>query len=301
MRRCWWISIFSLVGLSIFLVAENYHSQSFQSCIASERTYHSTNNPNKERFIIGRAIGPQIVCTINFTNAHAGFITALAGIAVAAFTLTLKWSTDRLWGAGERQLKALRQSVFVSIAGAKAAKKSADIAEKTLYISQRAYVSPRAKWSIEINPSETSIVGIGFWMSLENQGSTPAAHMFNQSVARLLVKSDGISFDYGSSLSPYVTGVPAAIGLRSEITTDKQIFSAAQIKAVADKTADLFLCGWVEYNDVFEGTPRHGVEWCLKVCIEGNLKPGECQARFDIHDQHNRYYDCPPETARSDI
>src|SRR5438093_182663 len=64
-------------------------------------------------------------------------ITALATIAIAAFTFTLKAATDRLWDAGERQLKLLgdtstaqsrdmNASIDVSRKSADAAKKSAD-------------------------------------------------------------------------------------------------------------------------------------------------------------------------------
>src|SRR6202021_3731348 len=42
-----------------------------------------------------------------------GIITALATIAIAVFTLTLKHATDRLWDAGERQLRLLRNTAPV--------------------------------------------------------------------------------------------------------------------------------------------------------------------------------------------
>jgi hypothetical protein len=43
-------------------------------------------------------------------NDYGAAITALATIAIAAFTWTLKRSTDRLWDAGERQLDHLEDS-----------------------------------------------------------------------------------------------------------------------------------------------------------------------------------------------
>jgi hypothetical protein len=72
------------------------------------------------------------------------------------------------------------------------------------------------------------------------------------------------------------------------------------MEKVKDGTAELFLAGWIEYNDVIEGTPTHGAEWCFIVFIEGNLRPGECQARFEVYGQHNRYYECPPASRRSE-
>jgi hypothetical protein len=58
----------------------------------------------------------QAICTVRFTDEHAGFIGALAGIAVAIFTLTLKWSTDKLWIAHTETHEAA-QRAFVCLDG----------------------------------------------------------------------------------------------------------------------------------------------------------------------------------------
>ena len=78
-----------IIGLAIFLLAENKVAQSFQQCVTDERGHQSANNSNKSRFIIGRAIEPQFVCSVEFLDSHSGFVAALAGIAVALFTYTL--------------------------------------------------------------------------------------------------------------------------------------------------------------------------------------------------------------------
>ena len=54
------------------------------------------------------AVPHEIVAAI---DAHNGVITALATIAIAWFTLSLKQATDRLWDAGERQLKLAREAL----------------------------------------------------------------------------------------------------------------------------------------------------------------------------------------------
>src|ERR1700730_11936488 len=45
--------------------------------------------------------------TAQFLDKMGGAITALATIAIAIFTFTLKRATDKLWDAGERQLNLL--------------------------------------------------------------------------------------------------------------------------------------------------------------------------------------------------
>jgi hypothetical protein len=49
--------------------------------------------------------------TVAAIDGHNGVITALATIAIAWFTLSLKQATDRLWDAGERQLKLAREAL----------------------------------------------------------------------------------------------------------------------------------------------------------------------------------------------
>jgi hypothetical protein len=212
-------------------------------------------------------------------------IEALAALGSFIFSAVLTFSTIGLW--------------IVTGTASNAAKKSADIAEKTLYATQRAYVSVKPKWSLEVNKSDGSIVNIGFWMTQENQGETPAVNMVNRASAVFLLKSDGTTFDYIKGIEHDAPENPVTIGPRSDITTDTQRFSINHINTIKAGTAELFLAGWIEYNDVFEGTPKHGLEWCFTVSIEGNLLPGECQARFDVYGKHNRYYECPPEPRRS--
>ena len=45
-----------------------------------------------------------------FLDKMGGAITALATIAIAIFTFTLKRATDKLWDAGERQLNLLAET-----------------------------------------------------------------------------------------------------------------------------------------------------------------------------------------------
>ena len=123
--------------------------------------------------------------------------------------------------------------------------------------------------------------------------------MVNRASATLFLKRDEKPFSYAESIDHDVPEIPVTIGPRSDITTETQWFSIEQIAAIKNGTAELFLAGWIEYNDVFEGTPKHGVEWCFTVAIEGALQPGGCQARFDAFGEHNRYYECPPAIRRS--
>jgi hypothetical protein len=226
-------------------------------------------------------------------------IIALSALGTLAFTGILACSTVALWRSTKHLAEgAEAQGKDITITAA-AAKKSADVAERALYATQRAYVAVTPRFSIELNEPGGPVMAVGFWMSMENHGNTPTAHMVNKTSAAFLRKADGVQYTYERAVGQDAAEIPTTLGIRTATTTDKQVFSRGHIEKVMEGSAELFLSGWVEYNDVFDGTPRHGVEWCFKVAIEGRLAPDQCQARFDSQPEHNRLYDCPPETARS--
>lgn len=293
---------------------------SYQACQTANSRPDANDESNKSR--------PRIFlkCEGAFIDQNNGTLSTIATIFIAAFTLTL-------WRATSQQARLTRDAIAATeriaegqgkdtraaiaearraadatklvadgnIAAAQAAKKSADISEQALHATQRAYVSAKPAWSINVSKPTDAVINIGFWMVINNGGNTPALSLTNRSAAVFLVKKGGEKFEYAKNIDPIVVpDIKTSIGPRSEITTDHHDFSIEHMAMVRDRTADLFLFGWLEYDDVFEGTPKHGAEWCFKISIEGKLRPGECQARFDAYDQHNRYYDCPPEVMRSE-
>ncbi|SHH01182.1 hypothetical protein [Bradyrhizobium erythrophlei] len=113
-------------------------------------------------------------------------ITALATIAIAWFTWSLRRSTDRLWDAGERQLKLLAEtsaaqsrdmqhSIKAAIDSAKAANRSAKVAEEALVATDRAWISIKAKVTQPlIFKGDKITIGVDFEMV--NVGNSPATH-----------------------------------------------------------------------------------------------------------------------------
>jgi hypothetical protein len=73
----------------------------------------------------------------SLADRYAGLIAALAGIAVAAFTGTLWWSTKRLWEASEAQLAAAKTEFEAT---ERRAKNALDQAKETAEADLRAYV-----------------------------------------------------------------------------------------------------------------------------------------------------------------
>lgn len=138
------------------------------------------------------------------------------------------------------------------------------------------------------------MVAMRFWVVWENAGNTPVERMFNQINGSIRPKDEEFVFDFET-----VAPQPIALGPGAEMNSGFVEFPAALIIQAHQGQNDLFLWGWAEYNDFLEGTPRHGLEFCFKVRIEGNLKPGECAVHFDLYGEHNGHYDAPPQIARS--
>ena len=117
-------------------------SQSFHDCVHTYKYQNPYDNLHTEPSPLGRGIlrlRLNAVCVGSSINREQGALTLLATAMIAWFTFSLRQSTDKLWVAGERQLRAMRQSVFISIASAKAARKSAQVAMAALG-SERAWM-----------------------------------------------------------------------------------------------------------------------------------------------------------------
>jgi hypothetical protein len=105
-----------------------------------------------------------------FLDRMGGVLTALATVAIAAFTLTLKRATNRLWDAGERQLK---------LAAENAAAQSCDM-QASVEIARRSYASQHRTW-LKVYPVEIGPISVGggkirvsITIEAENAGNFPA-------------------------------------------------------------------------------------------------------------------------------
>ncbi len=229
-------------------------------------------------------------------------VDILASERVAYYTKILAILTGGLGALGAIQLFFIYRSDDTARISANAAKRSADVAEATLRATQRAYVSVVPQSSIHVTPNTQQILSMSFWFVMGNNGNAPAIRAVNCCSMAFMVLAEGTVFDYGRSLSGVGIAPMGTIGVNSSLNTSTLTVGVEHMALVADGSADLFVSGWLEYDDIikdaFEGIPRRGVEWCFKVSIQGQLTPGGCEVRFSIYDNHNRYYDCPPEASK---
>lgn len=126
----------ALIVLLLSLIPSYY-----EICEISEKT----KEEHCARYQVAQFLGIKIP---QFLDRMGGVLTALATLAIAAFTLTLKRSTDRLWDAGERQLKLAADTAAAQSRDMQASIKTAEEANRlnkeTFIASQRPWLNVEA-------------------------------------------------------------------------------------------------------------------------------------------------------------
>jgi hypothetical protein len=88
------------------------------------------------------------------------------------------------------------------------------------------------------------------------------------------------------------TGRPSRslIGPHSSITSEGKTLDGALINRLRDgQDCFIYVWGWAEYNDEFEGTERHRTEFCFRVVHTGVDRDGYPIMLFPMHTYHNAY------------
>jgi hypothetical protein len=190
-------------------------------------------------------------------------VTALATIAIAGFTLTLKGATDRLWDAGERQR---------------------ELAEDTAERQLRAYVHIVGKDFLIQGEEHERFVN---QFSVLNAGQTPAYKLRIDSVTKPLPRPLPDDFDFsfmpeGRNRSVTMVGPGRNMGHDSLADTILTPAEMIRIKS-ADSGVRLYSFGTIRYEDCF-GKPRF-TNFCYFLEWEFTSKGYS----FSVHptEQHN--------------
>jgi hypothetical protein len=117
-------------------------------------------------------------------------------------------------------------------------------------------------------------------IALKNGGATPAVKAkinINHDVF-----ADGIPSDFNFPDSDKM--VDALIGPQVLWMTPSVLIGAIEIEIV---DALRYIWGWIEYDDVFEGTFRHRTEFCFRIIFERIKDTQEPYVRYEAHSRHN--------------
>ncbi len=110
-------------------------STTFNECIQRREeypTYHQVREEHSLPVIINVWVRLRVACVLHVANGYRDALVAFSGVAVAAFTATLWWSTDKLWqitrlavNDGKKAAAAAVKAAEASIASLAHAKETA--------------------------------------------------------------------------------------------------------------------------------------------------------------------------------
>ncbi len=189
----------------------------------------------------------------------------------------------------------LWRTVRVSGIAAKAAKDSADIAKRTLAVTQRAFVQVTDfPWLWRPDTDRPGKYFYDISPIIENVGNTPTVDMkiIRSSVLRDSVLPDDFDFPY-----PIEPGA-SLIGAHQKIRADGVNILDDELLAVQRGEKYFYIWGTITYRDVFEDTPLHTTEFCTQIgrVIGNPLDPRDphnakgttVEIGFRIYPRHQR-------------
>jgi hypothetical protein len=203
-------------------------------------------------------------------NDYNGLITAAATVFIAWFTWSLRQSTDKLWDAGERQLKLLADTsaaqsrdMQASIAVAKQSADAAMISAQTSKGAIRGVIAIKNFNGMWQNTNGT-VEGYGISPNIENVGNSHATCQIFASSQLIDVNFDDFIF-----VAPDIIPQTGIVSPGTRITTAFPLGMtvADAVRVWSGEVRFLYYCR-VNYRDIFN-EPHH-VECCLSIGFRGD-------------------------------
>lgn len=200
--------------------------------------------------------------------------------AVAAFTLFLVIFTALLWGSTHRLWKVTSDTLTH--------------AERTAIRQLRAYVSVKEILMEQFRHPDKPTIYAGITQQgdihhfrmgaiVENGGATPTRKAIinvNHELRDTALPSN-FTFPDGELTEN------AAIGPGGTYGTPGFFVSIADIRKIIAKEKKLYVWGWIDYNDVFDDTPRHRTEFCFDISPDEVPDGTNLYMRFPTHGRYN--------------
>lgn len=214
-----------------------------------------------------RQFSQSFICGARFTD------LIVAGFALFLILISIQ---QALW---------LRRAV-------EAADNSTRLVGSALIATQRAYVTLR---EFRVNVTRLSAIediqNATVQPVWENGGTTPArngrSHVswkyFTGSIPADLELAD---FDEtGNRIVTDDKYLPLAIGPRGLAHSPVILIDGPTIRNVRENQGRVLIWGWAEYDDVFEGSPRHRTEFCYQMNVTGSLS--QSHIAFSLYKRFN--------------
>lgn len=172
-------------------------------------------------------------------------------------------------GALVLTLLATAAAAIAAVIAARAARDAVKIASNTAKHQLRAYVAQEVIiWTILEHPETKVLTGYNLTIRWKNCGSTPARRCrtrFNIGFFK-----NGIPKDFDYPDNPTGGGIP--VTEKTHMAPNGTLANTvgctvAQTQAAQRGEIKIFAWGWIEYDDIFERTPRRRTEVCFQAVI----------------------------------
>jgi len=188
-----------------------------------------------------------------------GLAAWAAAVAAKAATISVKHAEADAAEQATRftdQLAVAQESALAAKNGAAAAGRSADLARAAMVLTQGARMTFADVGKDCTFNADGTLAGLTVRIVWQNTGNTPAENV--QHYAWIGVGED-IPASFGERDQP---GDPSVVGTAVRLYSGTLDVRQDEIADIVSGKLKLFLWGWVEYDDVFDETPRHRTEYC---------------------------------------
>lgn len=111
-----------------------------------------------------------------------------------------------------------------------------------------------------------------FTPQLSNAGNTPILKGLTTTYSRFTKDPlNDKDFTYASESiggGPWIS--PISLGPHSELGGVSISVKISDLEEIGKRNKHLYIWGWIDYNDVFSGTPRHRTEFAYEVCVRAD-------------------------------
>lgn len=200
--------------------------------------------------------------------------------------------TDDLIEANKKLVELYRRLVDATQTSAGAAKDSAEVARQALVNAQRAFVFINNITQRRITTSDNTDTTMWvFHVEFKNSGNTPTKVM----TFRLNIRAfDGeLPADFDFADNPGGESAPGFIAPQGTVGVPDLGASVEDIEAVIAGRKTLFIWGWIRYEDLFDNTPIHWVEYADEILIVGEARADRNLVEHRLYRRHNGHYDAP--------
>ena len=195
-------------------------------------------------------------------------------MVVGFFTAALWLSTRALWRVTDGTLNHFERTA---------------IGELRAYVSIKEMTMDQFRGPGRISIASPNVLVPGDIQSyrisgmLENGGPTPIRNGFVN--INHALRAGGLPADFNFPDGEKTER--ATIGAKGLFHTPGFFIQISDVQTVVAKNNRLFVWGWIDYNDVFEGTERRRTEFCFEIEADERTNGGDFYMRFYPYSRFN--------------